>query len=264
MKAAAVLSLATAALGAVVVRDAATVQKVIETAQSDIEALTEAANAYSGDKGPLVDAADTLINDLKEGQQTVEGSGELGIADAGILAGPVEDLAAAGSELTDALKAKKSQVEEAGECDTVQEKIDAIVTNSNNLIDTVIDLVVEDAKAIAEKLASQLTTVLDDAKASFADCGGSDGGDDGDDGDDGDNTMMPTPTDGGASTTMAPEPTDDGKPTGGHGGVTTDCPPTGTGGQPQPTGEEPPMVTGAAAAFAPAGILAAVAAAFAL
>jgi uncharacterized protein YoxC len=256
MKAAAVLSFATAALGAVVVRDAATVQKVIETAGSDIDALTEAVTAYSGDKAPLVEAADQLVSNLQAGKETVAGSGSLGITDAALLAEPVNTLAAKGSDLTDALKAKKSVVEETGECATVQEQIDSIYTASNDLIDTVIGLVEEVAKPVAQELASKLTTVLEDAKSSFADCGGEDGGDDGDDGD---NTATPT----GGATTMPPKPTDSGKPT---GGVTTDCPPTatGTGGQPQPTTEQPPMVTGAAAAFAPAGILAAVAAAFAL
>lgn len=256
MKAAVVLSLATAALGAVVVRDAETVKKVIETAGSDIEALTEAVNAYSGDKAPLVEAADQLVSNLKEGQQTVEGSGELDLNDAVTLGAPVQNLAKKGGVLTDALKSKKSEVEKAGECETVQGQIDAITTASNNLIDTVIDLVVDEAKEVAQGLASQLTEVLNDAKSSYEDCTNS-GGNGGDDGDD--TTQVPTPT-GGDATTMPP------KPTGGHGGVTTDCPPTatGTGGQPQPTSEQPPMITGAAAAFAPAGILAAVAAAFAL
>lgn len=261
MKAAVVLSIATSALGAIVARDAATVNGVIDTAGKDIQALTEAVSAYSGDKDPLVKAADKLVSDLKAGKQKVSGSGDLGLSDAALLAGPVQKLAGDGSKLTDALKAKKSEVEKAGECKLVQTQISDIYNASNDLIDTVVGLVSDEAaKPVAEKLAGQLTTVLDDAKSAFAQCGGSDSGDSS-------SSDSGKPT--GAQSSEATKPTESAQPTGGNGGgdvvvTTTDCPPSGTGGV-QPTNTNmPPVVTGAAAAFAPAGVLAAVAAAFAL
>lgn len=260
MKVATVLALATGALATVIPRDAQDdVLSVIETAGSDIDALTEAAKAYSGDKGPLVEAADKLISDLKAGKETVAAGDDLDASAAVALANPVQELAKKGTALTEALKSRKSDVEAAGECKTVQDQISAISAASTDLIDTVTGKVPENAQDLAKQLAGQLTTVLEDAEASYKDCTDSGNGG-GDDSDDGDKTDMPS---GGAST-EAPKPTGSAKPTGGNGAVTTDCPPAGTGApMPTKTGM-PPVVTGAAAAFAPAGILAAVAAVFAL
>lgn len=257
MKVATVLALATGALATVIPRDAQDdVLAVIETAGTDIDALTEAAKAYSGDKGPLVEAADKLISDLKAGKETVAAGEDLDATAAVALANPVQELAKKGTALTEALKSRKSDVEAAGECKTVQDQISAISAASTDLIDTVTSKVPENAQDLAKQLAGQLTTVLEEAEASYKDCTNSGNGG----GDGGEKTDKPT---GGAST-EAPKPTDSAKPTGGNGAVTTDCPPSGTGApMPTKTGM-PPVITGAAAAFAPAGILAAVAAVFAL
>jgi len=261
MKFAVALTLASTAMAGVAIRDATIVTGVITTAGSDIDALKSAADAYTGDKTALVKAADQLVSDLKSGKSKVDASGDLTAEDAINLTGPVGDLSDKGKALADSLGSRKSEVEKAGECKTVQDQISAITSASNDLIDAVVKKVPTAAQSIAKGLADKLTTVLQQAQDNYKDCTDASGGasSTGAASSTGSATGTGSATTGSAtgtgSATVAPT---------GSASATTSCPPTATGtGGVKPTGTNPPVVNGAAL-YAPAGILAAVAAAFAL
>lgn len=262
----------TVALTLATVAIASTVSDVVETAGKDIDAVKAAADAYKGDKTDLVSTADKLISDLKSGTSKVSSGDELSQTDTLALVSPVQALTKSGQELTDSLKARKSEVEKAGECKTVQEKISDISTNSKALIDAVTKKVPEALQSTAETLASGLTKVLADAESSYKDCKDSSSGG-GDSTGTGSATATGTETGTGSATPTQTGGNTSAQPTGSQtavptGGASTDCPPgssasaTGTGGM-KPT-NTPPTVPNSAALFAPAGILAAVAAALAL
>lgn len=267
MKFAVVLTVASTAVAAVTPRDATIVKGVISTVNTDIQSVKSAVDAYSGDKSDLVKAADQLVSDLKAGKTKVDSGPDLDASDAVELASGVQDLAKAGSGLTDALESKKSQVEKAGECKTVQDQIAAISTNSKSLIDAVVSKVPENARSIAEDLASKLTKVLGEAEDSYKDCKNSDNGGSSSTGAGSSGTATATGT-GSATQTGSATKTGTGSATATHTkpeSVTTSCASsvTGTGGV-TPTSSQVTIPTGAAAIYAPAGVFAAVAAILAL
>jgi hypothetical protein len=264
MKFAVALTLATTAMAGIVARSAGDdVKEIISTAGKDIDAVKSAADAYKGDKTDLVSAADKLVSDLKAGKTKVDGGDKLTAEDAINLTGPVGDLADKGSALTTALKERKPDVEKAGECKTVQDQIAAISSASNGLIESVVSKVPEAAQAIAKSLAGKLTTVLQQAESDYKDCTNS-GGSGGSSTGSATGTATPTGT-GSATGTATPTGTGSATATHSNGATTTSCPPsaTGTGGV-KPTSSQVTVPTGAAALYAPAGVLAAVAAALAL
>ncbi|KAM3502270.1 hypothetical protein MY11210_009117 [Beauveria gryllotalpidicola] len=265
MKFAVAFALASTALAGVAPRDGTVVKGVIDTVNTDIKSVKSAVDAYNGDKSNLVKAADQLVSDLKTGKTKVEGGPDLTASDAVELGSGVNDLAKTGSGLTEALESKKSQVEKAGECKTVQDKIAAITENSKALIDAVTNKVPESARSIAQELASKLTDVLGKAEDSYKDCknSGNGGSSSTGAGSSGSATATATGTGSATKTGTGSATATQTKP----GSVTTSAPSgisaTGTGGV-TPTSSKVTVPTGAAALYAPAGVLAAVAAALAL
>ncbi|KAM0738746.1 hypothetical protein ACQRIT_006483 [Beauveria bassiana] len=267
MKFAVALTLASSAVAAVAPRDATVVKGVISTVNTDIKNVKSAVDSYNGDKSDLVKAADQLVSDLKAGKTKVEGGPDLTASDAVELGSGVQDLAKTGSGLTEALESKKSQVEKAGECKTVQDQIAAITENSQALIKAVTDKVPENARSIAEELAGQLTTVLEKAEESYKDCTNSGSSGSSSTGAGSSGTATATGT-GSATQTGSATKTGSGSATATHTkpeSVTTSCASsvTGTGGV-TPTSSQVTIPTAAAAFYAPAGVLAAVAAVLAL
>ncbi|KAM3453798.1 hypothetical protein MY3296_003459 [Beauveria thailandica] len=261
MKFAVALTLASTAVAAVAPRDATVVKGVISTVNTDIQAVKSAVDAYKGDKSALVKAADQLVSDLKAGKTKVEGGPDLTASDAVDLGSGVQDLAKTGSSLTEALQAKKSDVEKAGECKTVQDQIADITTNSKALIDAVVKKVPENAQPIAQELSSQLTTQLEKAEQSFKDCKNSGNGGSSSTGAGSSGTATATGTGSATKTGTGSATATHSKPE----AVTTSCTrsATGTGGV-TPTSSQVTIPTGAAAIYAPAGVFAAVAAILAL
>lgn len=249
---------ASSAMAGIVVRDATIVNGVMDTVGKDIDSLNTAVGAYNGDKTALVAAADQLVSDLKDGQSKVTAGPDLTLDDAVGLASAVNKLAASGSALTTSLTNKKDTVEKAGECKTVQDQIAAITDNSNALIKAVVAKVPTDAQPIAQQLAAKLTTVLEQAESSYKDCTNASGGSSSTGS--GSATGSSTASSTGASSTGSATST--AKPTS-TGSATTTAGPTGTGGV-KPTSTQVTVPTGAAAVYAPAGVLAAVVAALAL
>lgn len=272
MKFAVALTLASTAMAGIVARDATVVKAVISTVQTDIDSVKTAADAYTGDKTDLVSASDKLVSDLKDGKTKVEAGPDLTLNDAVDLGTAVQGLTKSGTALTESLTSRKSEVEKAGECKTVQDQIAAISENSKSLIDAVTAKVPEAARSIAESLSSQLTAVLAKAEESYKDCTNSGNGGSSSTGSaTGTATGTSSATGTGSATGSSSSATGTATGTATHssGAATTSCPPTGsatgTGGvKPTATSSQVTVPSGAAAAYAPAGVLAAVAAALVL
>ncbi len=272
-------------------RDRQLIDDILTQNLADVAALQEAADNFSGDEGPLVEAADTFIQNLIDAIPQVNDSDELSLDDTLAISPKVGTLITASQGLVDTFKERLPDVEEVSQCDLVREKLESISTNSQALIEAITDKVADIAKAIAEQLAEQLVAILNQGIADYQQCNNAGGpGPTGQPTATGSDTT-PAPTQstsyGNATTTRKPpHSTDDCitmtkttkvKPPPGQ----TDCPtcpppecppegcpppqcppdgcpvetqePTGTGA-PQPTGtDRPPVVTGAAAILAPAG-----------
>ncbi|PHH74442.1 hypothetical protein CDD82_4939 [Ophiocordyceps australis] len=264
-------------------RDLATVSGVIGTVGSDIDALDTAVKSYNGQSGPIVQAADTLIQAMKDGTTKVDGSSMLTLTDALGLQAPVKELQGKAENLLTDFKAKKPDIEKAGQCGLVRTKLGDINTNGQALIKAIISKVPQEAQSIAQSLAAGVTNVLNQAADEFStskcvDQGGSGSSSSG-------GSSATSATSGGSTATSAPGTSatatgsaPGGGATGGYpvpsasptGGYST---PANGGGYPAPTGAVPtgaptvpgaPVVTAGAALVAPAGIMAAAMAAILL
>lgn len=254
--------LAATASAAVVERSNGDIVKVLASVQSGVEKLDSAANSYNGDKAPLIKASDALIQTIKDGKTKVDATGKLSPLEGTELVQPTNELNDEAKKLVKDLTSKRDQVEKAGECDTVREKLQAISSNSQALIKAVVAKVPESLSDIAAGLSKKVTDTLNEAADAFSEANCKNSGGDG-----GDNTSKPS---GGDKTTSAPGGDQTSTPAGGDqtstpAGATTSCPPGGATETSMVVGPSgtPPVVAGAAS-FAPAAALAAVAAAFAL
>ncbi|KAG6257175.1 hypothetical protein E4U24_004745 [Claviceps purpurea] len=152
------------------------VKTVLSDVSSGIESLDTAAKGFSGDVGAVKSKADSLIASLKKGKSTVDGSSDLTLQDAIGLSDPVQGLTKKGQTLLDTFKAKRSDVEKAGACETVRGELKDINDNSKALIKSVVAKVPKDAQAIAEGLAAGLTKVLAQAQDDFSEANCKDSG----------------------------------------------------------------------------------------
>ncbi|KAH7175221.1 cell wall protein [Dactylonectria macrodidyma] len=158
-------------------RDLATVTEVLSDVSSGIESLDSAVQSFSGDAGPVQDAAESLVSTINNGKSQVDDSDNLTLGDALGLQDPVQALTEKAQTLTNDLKAQKSAIEAAGLCSTTRSQISSINDASQGLIDSIISKVPEAAQSIAKELASGLTDVLNDAQDAFSEsnCVDSDG-----------------------------------------------------------------------------------------
>lgn len=257
-------------------RDRQLIEDILNQNLADVAALQEAADNFSGDEGPLVEAADTFIQNLVDAKPEVDASGELSLQDTIAISPKVTDLITASQNLVDTFKSRLPDVEKFNQCDLVREKLEAISTNSRALINAITSKVAAEAKPIAQELADQLIAILNQSIEDYKQCTNANGptttGGPGPTGSG--TTSVPThsTTRGNATTTRKPTQSTDDCIT-----MTTkttktqpppcptcpppDCPtcppqtqePTRTDG-PKPTDtDRPPVVTGAAAMLVPAG-----------
>ncbi|EFZ03942.1 hydrophobic surface binding protein A family protein [Metarhizium robertsii] len=224
------------------------IQGVLTSVGSGIEGLDSAATGFNGDVDAVKSKADALVSAIKSGKTKVDGSSDLTLTDALGLTDPVQSLTKKGQSLADNFKAKRSDVEKAGACDTVRTELSDINTNSKALIDAVVSKVPKDAQTIAQSLAAGLTKVLNQAQDDFSESNCKNSGGSG-------GSSSKT---GGASATSAAAPTT-AAATGGHSSASapattlapTSAAPSGNG----TTGGNPPPVTAGASFLAPAGAL---------
>ena len=147
-----------------------TVEDVISKAESGVNALDAAGKAFNGDVAAVKSKGDSLVATLKSGKTTVDGlkDGSIKLTDAVALAGPVQSLAKAGTQLRNDFKAKISEIEKAKACSTVRTELGDINDASQALIKSITSKVETDAQSTAATLAKQITDVLSQAQADFS------------------------------------------------------------------------------------------------
>ncbi|UNI22326.1 hypothetical protein JDV02_008225 [Purpureocillium takamizusanense] len=248
-------------------RDLATVTGAISNVGNEIDNLDKAAKGFSGDQKPVVAAAEKLVSALKDGKSKVAGSDDLSLADALGLQEPVKALQAKAETLEKDFKAKIPEIQKAGACGTVRQKLSDINENSQALITAVVSKVPKDAQPIAKSLADGLTQVLNKAQDDFSEANCKDSAGGGSSSASG--SATPSATGSGSATPSATgsgsaTPSATGSATGSAvvptGSATTSAKPTGTGVPTKAPTQSPPVTAGAAV-MAPAGVLAAVVAA---
>lgn len=244
-------ALATVALAAVAA--AGPVDDALKGINADITALDTAVKSYSGDKGPLVQAAQKLINDVKAATTSIGGGPDLTQAEALPLVPVVTQINKDGKQLSDDLISKKDEVQKAKECSTVRGIATDLTSSSKDLIKAVVSKTPSDLQAIAQNLASELTKTLQTAQDAFseANCKDASGG-----GSTPSGSSKPSgsaPASSSAPSNSAPVGTVSASSSGG-------AKPTGSATQSGPA----TVPTGAAGALAPGALVAAAVAALAL
>ncbi|OAQ61276.1 cell wall protein [Pochonia chlamydosporia 170] len=240
-----------------VVRDLKAITGVLDNVKSDLQNLDAVVkkDGNGKDPEPLLKASNALLQTLKKGKTTVDGSSELALTDAVALTQPVQDLTKLGQTLTDDLKSIRPNVEKLGECQVVRTQISSINAGSQALIKSVVGKVPEEARDIANQLSAGLTKVLEQAQDDFSEqnCKGSGGGGSPSSGSGGSPSSAP-----GGGSSSPPEVTTTAAPgtTSAPGGGVTSAPSTGVTVAPTGTAGTPPVVTAGAAEYAPAGALA--------
>ncbi|KAK8929130.1 Cell wall mannoprotein 1 [Metarhizium anisopliae] len=144
------------------------IQGVLTSVGSGIDGLNSAATGFNGDVDAVKSKADALVSAIKSGKSKVDSSSDLTLTDALGLTDPVQGLTKKGQALADNFKAKRSDVEKAGACDTVRSELKDINDNSQDLIKSVVSKVPQDAQSIASSLAAGLTKVLNQAQDDFS------------------------------------------------------------------------------------------------
>lgn len=166
----AALALAAVGSASVIERDVALIKTVISENMADVAKLQTAADAFKGDKAPVVAAADEFIAHLKARKPDVEKSSMLTLLDAVAIATPVGDLGKASKTLVDTFKTKIPIVQNARECNTVRSKLTEINTNAQALIEAIIGRVDPSAQQAARSIASPLIASLKQAVTDYETC----------------------------------------------------------------------------------------------
>lgn len=239
-------ALATVALAATVL--AGPTDDILKGIQSDIQALDKAVQAYSGDKGPLVSAADKLVSDIKTGTGKISGGPDLTVGDAATLVPLVQGINKDGETLTNDLISKKDQVQTAKECSTVRGVATNLNSASQDLIKAIVAKTPESLQSVAQGLAGDLTKTLQKAQDAFseANCKDASGGG---------STPSGSSKPSGSSTPASSTPAGSAPAS-----STPATKPTGSASQSAPA----TVPTGAAGALAPGALIAAAVAALAL
>ncbi|KAJ3483906.1 hypothetical protein NLG97_g7192 [Lecanicillium saksenae] len=158
MKCAAIISIGLVAITSASIgaedrkRDAAPYKKVIDSITSAVDTLDDAVKKYSGEKK----------------SKTIDGLDELQASDAGPLSGSLRSLNTKGETLTDDLKAKRGDVEKAGECDSVREAIQDINKSAQALVNSAVSKVPKGLQSIAQGFVNQFTSSFNTTQDYFS------------------------------------------------------------------------------------------------
>lgn len=232
-------------------RDLATIQGVIGDVSTKLEALNTAAQGFSGDATALTSASSDLSSTIKSGASTVQGTDALTLTDAVSLQSTVQGLQGTAQTLVSNLAGKKTQIEQAGLCDTVLQQSQGLSTDSQTLIDAIVSKVPQEAQSIAQNLVAGFTSALQQNQANFAqgNCTNASGGGGGGGG----SSSTPSSTGGSGgggsspSSTRASSSASATHTGSGGGGSSGNATHTGSGGA-NPTSSSPAQFTGAAVA----------------
>lgn len=204
-------------------RDLPTITTVMNNVGDKLNALDQAVVAFSGgDSTAFQDAATSLETTIQDGLTQVQGTSNLSLSDALGLQSQVGTLQDAGTKLVSDLASKKTQIQDAGLCDTVRSQSTSLNDLSQQLINAITSKVPQEAQSIASQLTAGFTAALQQNQANFAqgNCTNAAGG-------------SSSPSSSSASASTAPAST---RPSTSAGAPTSKPSSTGTGtGGPRPT-----------------------------
>lgn len=161
--------LAAMASASLVERSADDYKKIIDGVAEDIDSLDKAVQDYSGsDKDPVVKASDTLVDTINDANEKIKGLDDVSASDALPLSSSLMSLNTKAQGLTEDLKAKRGDVEKAGECDTVRKAIEKVNSSSQELVNTAISKVPKGLQNIAEGFVSSFTQSFNDTQDYFS------------------------------------------------------------------------------------------------
>lgn len=163
----AVACLSVGALAHVAPRALSDFQGVLNTVQTDVDALDSAVNAFTSNTAPVQAAATKLVNDINSGNSNLAGQPVLNLADTFTLNSQVTSFKNHAKTLVDDLKAKRPTVISTGNCGLVRNNIDSINTSAGALIQTIVAKADPQAKSIAQSQAKAIQAILDDGKAYY-------------------------------------------------------------------------------------------------
>ncbi|KAJ3496940.1 hypothetical protein NLG97_g2287 [Lecanicillium saksenae] len=143
------------------------IENVVINVKNDIVALDSAVKSFSGDKAPVVAAAERLVATIKSGTTTVDGAPELSTSDMFSLQDPISSLIEAGFSLADYLKSRRADIESASLCEVVHQLVAEINTASQALINSVIQKFPRLDQSFATDLSAGLINELDQTQDDF-------------------------------------------------------------------------------------------------
>ncbi len=171
MKYAAILSVGLAAIASASIgeRDAAPYKKVVQNITSAVENLDSVVQQYNGgDKQAVLDASNALVKSLDDGKTTIDGLDDLNASDAGPLSGDLMTLSSKSQALTDELKSKRGDVEQASECDSVRKAIGDINTSAQALVKAAVSKIPKTLQPLAQGFVSDFTKSFNDTQDYFS------------------------------------------------------------------------------------------------
>jgi len=155
-----VLALVLGAQAANVVRDLATIQKVITDIQAQTQALDTAVKGYTTDFGPLQSAATALQNLIVSGTATVNSQPVLDLLDASQTAETVTNLSADVNSTVNDLISKKDAFVTNGKAADVLKILQDQKTASQALADALTSKVPAELKDVAAQLSAGINDAL--------------------------------------------------------------------------------------------------------
>lgn len=144
------------------------IQSVLNSVQGAIDSLDSAVKEFNGDIVAVNSKGDALVSAITAGKTNLDASTDLALTDALGLPGPVQALTRQAQTLADDFRAKRSDIEKAGACNTVRSKLGDINTSSQALVNSVTSKVPQNAQSIAQQLAGSLIRVLNQAQDDFS------------------------------------------------------------------------------------------------
>lgn len=232
-------------------RDVATITNVAATVSQSLSALDNAVQAFQGDPAQLNSAAAALESTLSSATNTIQGTSPLNLADALSLQSVATSLQSQAQLLVNNLANKKPQIQQASLCDTIRQQSDQLGTQSQSLIDAIVDKVPAEVQGLAGQMAEGFTLTLRENSANFSpsNCTNANGGVGGLTTTTSQTRTTGVPVSSTTRNTGGFLPTGTGLPGTSRGPSTAR--PTGTGGFGVPTAtSRPPVVTAAAASNA--------------
>jgi hypothetical protein len=149
-------------------RDLNTIQGVIGQVSNQMQALNIAAQNFNGDANSLTSAASNLVNTIRSGTSTIQGTTQLSLNDAASLQSTVGILQTEAQSIAQNLASKKSIIERADLCTTILQESQVLATDAQALISAIVSKVPQEAQGFAENLVGGFTNTLRQNEANFA------------------------------------------------------------------------------------------------